>query len=77
MADGSEAEQRLTSGKGNEAPTSWSSDGQVLLLTVAIEAVDILAFRLPERQTKPFLQTAFVETAAQFSPDGRWVADAF
>jgi hypothetical protein len=73
-ADGSEAEERLTSGIGNEAPSSWSSDGQVLLYTVAIEAVDILAFGLPERQTTSFLQTAFVETAAQFSPDGLWVA---
>ena len=32
MADGSGTEERLTTGKGNHAPSSWSPDGQVLLL---------------------------------------------
>ena len=35
MADGSGTEERLTTGKGNHAPGSWSPNGQVLLFTDA------------------------------------------
>jgi serine/threonine-protein kinase len=74
MADGSGIEERLTTGEGTHAPHSWSPNGQTLLFQDATSGRDILAFRLPERQTEPFLRTRFREVASQFSPDGRWVA---
>lgn len=74
MADGSGNEERLTTGNGNHAPSSWSPDGDVLLFVSAAEGLDIMALRFPERVTQPFMQTPSLETVPQFSPDGRWVA---
>jgi serine/threonine-protein kinase len=74
MADGSGIEERLTTGEGIHAPHSWSPDGQTLLFQDATRGRDILALKLPDRQTEPFLRTRFREVASQFSPDGRWVA---
>jgi serine/threonine-protein kinase len=74
MADGSEAEERLTTGQGLDAPGSWSPDGDVLLYVTSAAGWDILALTLPERRTLPFVQTPFLEGVPQFSPDGRWVA---
>ena len=74
MADGSGAEERLTTGKGNHTPGSWSPNGDVLLFFSGVVGLDIMALKLPERETQPFVQTPFVEGVPQFSPDGRWVA---
>ena len=74
MADGSGTEERLTTGDGQHGPNSWSPDGQVLLFTDSTQGRDILAFRLTDRTTEPFLRTRFGESAPRFSPDGRWVA---
>jgi eukaryotic-like serine/threonine-protein kinase len=74
MADGSGTEERLTTGKGNHSPDSWSPDGQVLLFTDSAEGGDILALRRADHKTQPFLRTEFLEGAARFSPDGRWIA---
>ena len=74
MADGSGAEERLTTGEGNDAPGSWSPNGEVLLYVSGGVGLDILALKLPERETQPFVQTPFFEGIPQFSPDGRWVA---
>ena len=73
MADGSGPEERLTEGGANDAPGSWSPDGQVLLFTSVTADPDLLAFRLADRKVQPFVQTRFWEVAPQFSPDGRWV----
>jgi serine/threonine-protein kinase len=74
LADGSGTEERLTTGGGNQAPGSWSPGGQVLLFTDVTGRLDILALRLTDRKTEPFLGTRFLEGTPQFSPDGRWVA---
>jgi hypothetical protein len=74
MADGSGAEEPLTTGEGNDAPGSWSPKGDVLLYVSGGIGMDILALKLPELETRPFADTPFFEGIPQFSPDGRWVA---
>ena len=74
MADGSGAEERLTTGEGTHAPGSWSPNGDVLLSFTGGVGLDIMALKLPQRETQPFVQTPFFEGIPQFSPDGRWVA---
>ena len=74
MADGSGAEERLTTGEGSHAPGSWSPNGDVLLFLTAGVGLDIMALKLPDQTTQPFAQTPFFEGVPQFSPDGRWVA---
>lgn len=74
MADGSGVEERLTSGLSIDTPGSWSVDGQTLLYTTATADGDIVALRMADRTTQPFVRTRFWEATPQFSPDGRWVA---
>lgn len=76
MADGSGNEEQLTTEGRGPVPGSWSPNGQILLFTeqTATGSWDILSLRLPDRKTEPFMGTSFVETAPEFSPDGRWVA---
>jgi Tol biopolymer transport system component len=78
--DGSSEERLLTVGPAVFA-TSWSRDGSYLLFqTLSAQTfVDIWALPSPERasaERKPIsvLATPFVESRAQFSPDGRWIA---
>ena len=55
---------------------SWSSDGQTILYSWGGIAarVDLYWMSLAERKPHVYLATSFVETAARFSPDGKWVA---
>ena len=75
LADGSGGLEQLTTGD-TPVSCSWSPDGQLL----AFQAVgistgrDIWVLRLSDRKAQPFLRTPFNESAAQFSPDGRWLA---
>jgi Tol biopolymer transport system component/tRNA A-37 threonylcarbamoyl transferase component Bud32 len=78
-SDGSGEERLLIDQPG--VPTSWSKDGRFLLFTSGTPktAADLWALPDPRRvsaDAKPIvvLQTPFAETAAQFSPDGRWIA---
>jgi serine/threonine-protein kinase len=75
-ADGSSAEERLTTGEDVQTPSSWTPDGSVMLLddVSAVTGIDLLVFRAKDRKTEVFLQTPAGETRARFSPDGRWVA---
>jgi Tol biopolymer transport system component len=60
------------------SPWDWSGDGRILLYSAAdpkttkshlwILLVD------GERKPAPITQTEFIETQAQFSPDGRWIS---
>jgi Tol biopolymer transport system component len=60
------------------APTDWSSDGQFMLYTLngAFPAtLDVWALPLSgDRKPFPVANTAFSESLAVFSPNGRWVA---
>jgi serine/threonine protein kinase/Tol biopolymer transport system component len=62
-------------GKFNPHP---SPDGQHLVYVAGggiIARSDIwVASRSADASTKPFLETPFIESQPQFSPDGRWVA---
>ena len=78
-ADGSADERLLTDQPG--VPTSWSKDGRFLLYQSADPKTLNDLWVLPDpagatgnARSVPYLRTEFSEAAAQFSPDGRWVA---
>jgi eukaryotic-like serine/threonine-protein kinase len=76
--EGSGSEERLrTSDRLNE-PYSFSPDGRLLVFSEVDPAtgVDIWVLRLGDHTAQPLLRTPFNETAARFSPDGRWLAYA-
>ncbi len=66
-------------------PSSWSRDGQVLIIVSALSSYgaiegeqnsnDILIVSR-EGKVEPFLQTRFQESWPEFSPDGRWIVYA-
>jgi serine/threonine protein kinase/Tol biopolymer transport system component len=76
LADGSGGFEELNKLAGT--PNSFSSDGQ--LLTYERGAVtggrEIGVLRLGDRSQSSFLRSQFNQGAAQFSPDGRWLAYA-
>ncbi len=58
-------------------PEDWSPDGQFLLFTSFNASVHGDLWALPlkgDRKPFPVLRTPFSETAARFSPDGKWIA---
>jgi serine/threonine-protein kinase len=74
--DGS-GEERLTSDKRFNFPTSWSPDSKQLLLTAASEngyaevrVIDVDG----DRKQRPLLQGSFNIGGGRFSPNGRWIA---
>jgi Tol biopolymer transport system component len=85
-ADGSGQARRLTTApterrEAAEFPDSWSADGS----TIAYVVVNLLGSGDPERDVwvvspdgkrppAPWVRTPHAETAAAFSPDGRWIA---
>ena len=72
LADGSGGLERLHESGG--APYSWSPDGQVLTFNNGAAPQHISVLRMGDRKVVPFAETTFKEGAAQFSPDGRWLA---
>ncbi len=74
--DDSEPAQRLTSSANAQFPSSWSSDGTRLAYTeLDPEAgLDIWVLSTGGFKAVPFLQTDGNESAAVFSPDGRFMA---
>jgi len=74
--DGSEPVKRLTVSASHHFPSSWSPDGTVLAYTeLNLEtSLDIWLLSTASQGTQPWLQTAFNESAAAFSPDGKWLA---
>jgi Tol biopolymer transport system component len=80
-ANGNSAEELLYADDRRKVPTSWSPDGRFLLYLAADPKTGLDIWVLPDplgapgaAKPYPFLQTRFIETLAQFSPDGRWVA---
>jgi dipeptidyl aminopeptidase/acylaminoacyl peptidase len=75
--DGSGAEEKLRAMENGQFPTSWSPDGRTLLFTSEHPETKFDIWWLPvgdKGEPQPWLKTPFVETAAVFSPDGRWIA---
>ena len=82
-ANGGGPEQPLLAGGDPKYPSDWSRDGRFLLYTDVDPktAADIWVMADPSGKSGdskpfPFLQTQFMESQAQFSPDGRWIAFA-
>jgi len=75
-ADGSGAEERLTTTEAVPTPTSITPDGRaVAFYEDGTGNSDLWILPLEgERKPKLFFQTRFDEDAPVFSPDGRWVA---
>jgi WD40 repeat protein len=75
-ADGSGGPERLSMLGGY--PNSWSPNGQLLAFDDERSSTgrDIWVLRLGDRTEDMFLGTPYNEGAAQFSPDGRWLAYA-
>jgi hypothetical protein len=79
-ANGTGVEELLYADDLNEVPTSWSRDGKLLLyFTGGASRKQLWVLPLAPEQPgvalkpEPFLQSAFNQEFAQFSPDGRWV----
>jgi serine/threonine-protein kinase len=86
-ADGSGEAKRLTDGKANEYPSSFSPDGKRLAIFQSSNGDNFDLFTVPAEadaapggagirlgKPEPFLATPFIETNPAFSPDGRWLA---
>jgi serine/threonine protein kinase len=75
-ADGSGSEQMVFEMKGpywQIVVFDWSRDGKSVVLR---EASELWYFTWPGRAAKPVFQEKWSARAAQFSPDGRWIAYA-
>jgi len=82
--DGAGDAQRLAESKSPQYADSWRPDGKVLafdqvnpgtnfdIMTLPIEGDEKSGWKPGE--PKPFLNSAFTESEAGFSPDGRWLA---
>jgi serine/threonine-protein kinase len=85
-ADGSGPAQRLTNAptetrEAAEFPNSWSPDGRTIAYIVVSRlfsgqpSEDVWLVSPDEkRQARRWLETPYAESAAAFSPDGRWIS---
>ena len=63
----------------NHLPSDWSSDGRFLALQSLVAGKrgwDIWIYSFEEKAARPFLESAYAETAPVFSPDAGWLAYA-
>jgi Tol biopolymer transport system component len=78
-ADGSGEAERLTASDYDQAPSSLSPDGQVLVFDQLDPTTNWDLWMLPltgDRKPRPFLQTPRNEWFPDLSPDGHWLAYA-
>jgi len=76
-SDGSGGPERLTtSDYGQQYPSSFSPDGQLLAFIDVNPATgfDIWMLRLNDRKAEPFIQAPSNQAGARFWPDGGWLA---
>ena len=77
LTSGVGVEERLVSSDQGKAPSSWSTDGRVLLYFGIDPQTNTDLWVEPmvgDRTPAVFLKTPFREVAGAFSPDSRWVA---
>jgi serine/threonine protein kinase/Tol biopolymer transport system component len=67
------AENIMDFGTPQQGPWDWSRDGKYLL---ARKDRELWYVTMPDRQTRPLLQSPWLIRNAQFSPDGKFVAYA-
>ena len=73
-ADGSGSAQNIMDfGTPQQGPWDWSRDGKYVL---ARKDRELWYMTMPDRQTRPLLQSPWLIRNAQFSPDGKFVAYA-
>ncbi len=75
-SDGSSVEELLIESELPKAPTSWSPDGTRIVFGVTDPKTksDLWVLSLADKKAAPLANTPFVETHAQVSPDGKWIA---
>ena len=72
---GDRSEEVLLSTGQPVSPTDWSRDGRIVLFTSRDPKTGFDIWALPlDGKPLPIVQTAFDEQAAQFAPDGHWIA---
>jgi serine/threonine protein kinase/Tol biopolymer transport system component len=76
LADGSGGLEQLTNSEYNDAPLSFSPDGQVLAFQEfgSANGFEISLLRLSDRKPQAFIRLPANGGAPQFSPDGHWLA---
>jgi Tol biopolymer transport system component len=75
-SDGSSAEELLFESELPKAPMSWSPDGRSIVFGVEDPKTkgDLWILTLADKKAAPLINTPFLETHAQVSPDGKWLA---
>jgi Tol biopolymer transport system component len=73
-ADGSGPPELLSKRNRDEVPTSVNGDRLLFEDVDPQTHTDIWMMSLRDRTSKPLVRTSFDESAARFSPDGRWIA---
>jgi Tol biopolymer transport system component len=73
-ADGSGAPELLSKRNRDEVPTSVNGDRLLFEDLDPQTHTAIWMMSLRDRTSKPLVRTSFDESAARFSPDGRWIA---
>jgi Tol biopolymer transport system component len=75
-SDGSSAEELLVESELPKAPMAWSPDGKSIVFWVQDPKTksDLWLVSLADKKAAPLLSSAFNETHAQISPDGKWIA---
>jgi Tol biopolymer transport system component len=75
-SDGSTAEVPLFESDFLKAPMSWSPDGKSIVFWVQDPktASDLWVLSVDDKKAVPLVASAFNETHAQISPDGKWLA---
>jgi serine/threonine-protein kinase len=85
LADGTGADERLTTSPHDQRPASFSPDGKVLVVREIMPktGVDLMllgtdglstGLRTGKPQTEPLIATTFNEDGGEISPDGQWLA---
>ncbi len=75
-SDGSSTDELLIESELPKAPMSWSPDGARIVFGVTDPKTksDLWVLALADKKAVPLVNTPFVETHAQISPDGKWIA---
>ncbi len=75
-SDGTGVDELLIESELPKAPMSWSPDGARIVFGVTDPKTksDLWVLSLADKKAAPFANTPFVETHAQVSPDGKWIA---